>query len=135
MVNIKLSLSAQIPGGPQITTSPNLELESYQYFDITLDKTQDQEEVTLSKVGELNLLLIKATSTLAKDSSSKIKYKIEKMNDDFVELNAPLLLLGKWVSSLIKNEQKISFKLELQPANDSKDAVKVEILTGWQEAS
>ena len=135
MVNIKLSLSAQIPGGPQITTSPNLELEAYKYFDITLDKTQEQEDITLSNVGDLNLLLIKATSTLAKDSSSKIKYKIDKMNEDFVELNAPLLLLGKWVSSLIKNEQKITFKLEPKPADDSKDAVKVEILTGWQEAS
>ncbi|HEY9666603.1 MAG TPA: hypothetical protein V6C91_07345 [Coleofasciculaceae cyanobacterium] len=134
MVNSKLSLSAQIPGGPQITTSPNLELESYQYFDITLDKTQENEEITLSKVGELNLLLIKATSTLAKDSTSKLSYKIGDA-PDFVELTAPLFLLGTWIGSLIKSEQKILFKLEPKPANDSNDTVKVEILTGWQEAS
>ena len=134
MVNIKLSISAQIPGGPQITTSPNLELESYQYFDITLDKTQEQEEITLTKVGELNLLLIKATGNLAKDSSSKLLYKIGDAKD-FAGLDAPLLLLGTWVSSLIKSEQKISFKLAPKPTNDSNDAVKVEILTGWKEAS
>ncbi|HEY9620562.1 MAG TPA: hypothetical protein V6C78_09335 [Crinalium sp.] len=134
MTEIKLSLNAQIPGGPQITASQALELESYKYFDITLDKTQDKEEITLSKVGELNLLLIKATSTLAKDSLSKLSYKIGDAGT-FVGLDAPLFLLGTWVSSLAQNDLKISFKLEPKPTSDSKDSVKVEILTGWQEAS
>jgi hypothetical protein len=137
MVDIKANLSVQIPGGPQVNAAQSLQLEAYKYFDITLDKTQATEDITLTEVKNLSLILVKATFTLAKDSTSKLMYKIgEATGTSFVELNAPLLLLGSWVGSLAVNDTlKISFKLDPKPGNDSKDNVKVEIITGWPEAT
>jgi hypothetical protein len=79
-------------------------------------------------------LAVKATSALAKDSASKLSYKIDTGN--YIELDAPLLILGTWVNSIVSGpDLKISFKLDPKPSNDSKDAVKVEIITGWPEAT
>jgi hypothetical protein len=160
MVEIKPNLSVQIPGGLQFNIAQSLTLEAYKYFDITLDKKNNQltENIVLSDVQKLNLILIKATFTIAnpKDSTSKLVYKIAKFDDKdkeidviYTELDTPLLLLGSWVKSLAANKLKIDFKFGTPPTHqDPKDpfkedfndpsnladSVKVEIITGWQEA-
>jgi hypothetical protein len=133
MVDIKANLSVQIPGGPQINAAQSLKLEAYKYFDVSLDKDQATEIITLTEVKKLSLILVKATFTLAKDSTSKLMYKIGD-GGTLVELDAPLLLLGSWVGALSEDTLKISFELKPAPANDSKDTVKIEIITGWAEA-
>jgi hypothetical protein len=139
MLEIKYGANLIIPGGPQFSFSNQvLQCEVYKHFSINLDATQDAEDITLSKVKELNLLVIKATSALAPESPSKLKYLIG--SGSFIELDAPLLILGTWVNSIVTGpDLQISFKLDPIPDKNSvkyaKDAVKLEIITGWAEAA
>lgn len=138
MLEIKYGANLTIPGGPQFSISnQTLQSEVYKHFSITLDANQDTEEITLSEVKKLNLLVVKATPALAPDSPSKLKYKIDA--GSLIELDAPLLILGTWVGSIVPDDLKMSFKLEPKPDKNSvkfaKDAVKVEIIAGWAEAS
>jgi hypothetical protein len=131
MVEIKANLSVQIPGGPQVNVVQNLQLESYQYFDINLEKTHPEGVVPLTDFKKYNLILIKATFTL-KDSKSKLMYKIGDAGTS-AELDAPLLLLGSWVGFMVK-DGKLKMTFELKPVpTDPKDTVKIEIITGWQD--
>lgn len=61
------------------------------------------------------------------------------MQEILIELDAPLLMLGTWVSSIVPDGLKMAFKLEPKPDKNSvkfaKDVVKVEIIAGWAEAS
>lgn len=149
MVDAKVSINVQIPGGPQINSAQSLLLEAYKYFDITLDKTQKDESVTLADIKKLNLILVKATLTKAKDSPTKLIYKVGS-SGTFVEMDAPLLMSGSWVASLATDTSlQISVQLAVAKTSqaqnaggsgfdplpdDSTDLAKVEIITGWAEA-
>lgn len=136
MLDIKYGANLTIPGGPQFSLSSQvLQCEVYKHFSITLDANQSTEEIALTEVKKLNLLTVKATSNLAKDSSSTLKYDIGN-SGTFVELDAPLFVLGTWVKSIVPDNLTISLKLDPKPSTtDSKDAVKVEVLIGWAEAT
>jgi len=77
-------------------------------------------------------LSVKATSTLAKDSLSKFTYAID--TGKFVELDAPILMLGSWVNFIIPDSMKMSFELKPKPADGSNDSITVDIIVGWAEA-
>jgi hypothetical protein len=133
MLDIKYGANLTIPGGPQFSISNQvLEIEVYKHFSITLDATQPKEEITLSDSKKLNLLSVKATNALAKDSLSKLTYAID--SGSFVELDAPVLILGTWVNFIIPDPIKMSFDLKPKPADGSKDSITVDIIVGWAEA-
>ncbi len=131
MVEIKANLSVQIPGGPQINAAQILKLESYQYFDLNLDKDHFQGVVTLNDLKKSSLILMKATLTLEKkDSKTALICTIGDAGTPFA-LDAPFLLLGSCIASLAKDAGKITFKLDPTPTNG--DTAKLEIITGWQD--
>jgi hypothetical protein len=133
MLDIKYGANLTIPGGPQFSISNQvLQIEVYKHFSITLNAIQLKEEITLTDAKKLNLLSVKATSTLAKDSLSKLTYSID--TGKFVELDAPILILGSWVNFIIPDSMKMSFELKPKPADDSKDSITVDIIVGWAEA-
>ena len=133
MLDIKYGANLTIPGGPQFSISNQvLQIEVYKHFSITLNATQLKEEITLTDAKKLNLLSVKATSTLAKDSLSKLTYAID--TGKFVELDAPVLILGSWVNFIIPDPMKMSFELKPKPFDGSKDSITVDIIVGWAEA-
>lgn len=141
MVDVKTSCGAQVTGGPQISNiTQTLSLEAYKYFDIVLSKDQKEETVTLNYVKKLSLILVKATPKLAVDSKIQLKYKIGDITKDYVPMDAPLLLFGSWISALVADELKIYIKLSSIDGDckdlviNDKDTIKVEILTGWNDA-
>ncbi|MBD1848327.1 hypothetical protein H6F89_34265 [Cyanobacteria bacterium FACHB-63] len=139
MLEIKYGANLTIPGGLQFSISNQvLRCEVYKHFSVTLDTTQDKKDVTLSKVKEFNLLVVKSTSNLAADSPSKLQYKIGDA-ESFVELDAPLLILETWMNAIAPDDLKIFLKLEPEldknAAKFAKDSVKVEIVTGWADAA
>jgi hypothetical protein len=133
MLDIKYGVNLTIPGGPQFSISNQaLQIEVYKHFSITLNATQPKEQITLNDAKKLNLLSVKATSTLAKDSLSKLTYAID--TGKFVELDAPILMLGSWVNFIIPDSMKMSFELKPKPADGSNDSITVDIIVGWAEA-
>ena|GEM_PF-3415825 len=119
MLEIKYGANLTIPGRPQFSISnQTLQSEVYKHFYITLNANQDTEEIILSEVKKLNLLVVKATPTLAPGSLSKLKYKIDA--GSLIELDAPLVILGTWVSSIVPDGLKMSFKLEPKPGKNRK---------------
>ena len=133
MLDIKYGANLTIPGGPQFSISNQvLQIEVYKHFSITLNATHLKEEITLTDAKKLNLLSVKATSTLAKDSLSKLIYAIDTGKS--VELDAPILMLGSWVNFIIPDPMKMSFELKPKPADGSKDSITDDIIVGWAEA-
>ena len=133
MLDIKYGTNLTISGGPQFSISNQvLQIEVYKHFSITLNATQLKEEITLTDAKKLNLLSVKATSTLANDSLSKLTYAID--TGKFVELDAPVLILGTWVNFIIPDPMKMSFELKPKPFDGSKDSITVDIIVGWAEA-
>jgi hypothetical protein len=156
MLDIKYGANVAIPGGPQFSLSNQvLQCEVYKDYSITLDATQNTEEITISQSESqfLNLLVVKATSALAKDSQSKLKYSIEEVSPTtgtgtgagtttviWLDLDAPLFILGTWVNSILPKDKdkKISFKREPDPSGKpefKKDTFQIEVLIGWSEAT
>jgi hypothetical protein len=133
MVEIKANLSVQIPGGPQLNATQILKLESYRYFDITLDGKKLKNTVILTEIQKLSLILVKVTSTFAQGSTSKLEYQIGSGTSSVVD--TPLLLLGSWIRSMIASDElKLVFDFKIATGEAySKDSIKVEIITGWPE--
>lgn len=123
MLVINYGANITISGRSQFSVSNQvLRSEVYKHFSITLDATLSKKEIILSEVKKHNLLPVKATSALAKNSSLILSYKIGDAGN-FIELDALLSILGAWVNSIVQDDQKISFKLDPKPSNDSNDAV------------
>ena len=160
MLEIKYGANLAIPGGPQFSASNQvLQVEVYKHFSITLTPetaTSSIEDITLKDPKELNLLAVRATGTLAKGSSTKVQYKVEDVSAssgsgsesgagsgsgtstvDWKDLDAPLLILGTWVKSVLQKDVKISFQLVKDESKPefSKDVFQIEIIIGWAEAT
>lgn len=137
MLEIKYGMNLEVPGGPKFSVSNQIiKCEVYKHFSVTLDADQVEETVTLKEVKKLSLLVVKSTSSLAPDSPSKLNYKIG--NGTPTALDAPLLILGSWINGIVADDLTLTFQIEPKPDNTkpkyAKDAVTVEVITGWADA-
>lgn len=112
--------------------------ERYPHVVLPLKDSNNQpileDEINIQKPEKCNLLIVRTTKPLPDDSPSKLKYKIGDAGA-FVELDAPLFLLGTWITSFNSpaNGLKITFQIDPAPDPDSEESVEVEVAIGWTE--
>jgi hypothetical protein len=124
MIEVKVALSVQVAGGPQVSIPTTVEVEAYEKIEVTVPASKEDKpgSVRLSLGKQLNFLLIKS-SWFSKEKQ-ELKYKIGEGGKE-IQLDQPHLYLGEGAVSLFaaKDLETVTF------TNSYKEEAQIEILT------
>ncbi|MBV6625822.1 MAG: hypothetical protein KI793_23320 [Rivularia sp. (in: Bacteria)] len=131
MVDIKVQVSAQVSGGPQVSLNQDIKTEAYNKIEVAIQPGDTDKVINVAQgnKGEISFLLI--TSNLY-SSEEKLTYKV---GDKEIQLDRPQIFLGAGAVSLLgENLSQIKFSNKYDKATEEDkpdpNQAEIEILVG-----
>jgi hypothetical protein len=121
---INWSFNVQVAGGPRISQSSIIDVDAYDKFDISLDKTTVDRTVEVQPGTADNIKFVVITSDNYEAITCKVDPNATTKGPVF-KLDGPLILIGSGASSLLGQGQK-----QLEFVNASSKAASVSIMIG-----
>ncbi len=131
MVDVKVQVSAQVSGGPQVSLNEEIKVEAYNKIEVAIQPGDTDKVVNVAQgnKGEISFLLIKSNLY---NSEEKLTYKV---GDKEIQLDQPQIFLGTGAVSLLgENLNQIKFSNKHEKTTEEKkpdpNKADIEILVG-----
>jgi len=126
---INWSFVAQIPRGPSISGSGNLEVEAYEIIDFTIPG-KNKHDVCLSNTSTISLLIINSATP-----NQSVTYTAEpSLPVNRCTLDGPQIFIGKLAQSFFAAGAESVTTSKVSFTNDTENEIHIQILIGRSTA-